>query len=319
MGLVLLGAIAALPCQSEAASAANISLSVTPENPSPKENVTITLNSYLNNLDSVSISWSVNGKTETVGVGKKSFSVIAPDAGVAMRISATIALPDGSVEKTAIIKPAVMALLWQANDSYVPPFYKGKALPSIGSEVKIVAIPEIKSASGMINPRNMVYVWKKDYENDAADSGYAKNFYTYTNDYLENSNTISVTASTTDQKSSAAGSLTVGVFEPKILFYKADPATGTLWEHALFDGHQINGEEILTAAPYFISPKNIRVPSFSWNWSINGTYVAVPMFKPNFLPLEAQAGTSGTSSIKLEITNKYNLLTSVEKELSVEF
>jgi len=33
-----------------------------------------------------------------------------------------------------------MVLLWQADDSYVPPFYEGKALPSPNSEIKVVAM-----------------------------------------------------------------------------------------------------------------------------------------------------------------------------------
>ena len=40
-----------------------------------------------------------------------------------------------------------MVLLWQANDSYVPPFYKGKALPGADTKIKIVAMPEIRSGS----------------------------------------------------------------------------------------------------------------------------------------------------------------------------
>ena len=311
--------VAIMPQVSGAVSSADILVSVAPENPSPQETVIITLKSYLANLDSVSISWTVNGKTSAVGVGKKTFSVTAPDAGAEMRVSAAIALPDGSIEKEVVLRPAVMALLWQANNAYVPPFYKGKALPSIGNEIKIVAMPEIKSSFRTVNPKSMVYAWKKDYANDSGASGYGKNFYTYANDYLENSNTVSVTASTTDQKYSSAGSLTVGTFEPQILFYRVDPEAGILWESALQSGHQIIGEEIITAAPYFISPKEVRTPSFSWSWSINGTYITVPKFNPNFLPLQAQAGISGTSSIKLEITNKYNLLMSVTKELSVQF
>ncbi|MDP9249203.1 MAG: hypothetical protein M3M85_01685 [bacterium] len=308
-----------LPLTVRAVSSADISVNVTPENPSPGETVTITLKSYLANLDSVSISWAVNQKTSAVGVGKKTFSIIAPDRGAEIRVSATIALPDGSIAKEVIIRPAVMALLWQANNAYVPPFYKGKALPSIGSEVKLVAIPEIKVSSRTVNPKNMVYAWKKDYTNDPGASGYGKNFYTYTNDYLENSSFVNVVASTTDQKYSSAGSLAVGTFEPQILFYKADPEVGILWQNALRGGHRIQGEEIVVAAPYFLSPKDIRTPSLSWSWSINDTYVTAPEFNPNFLPLQAQAGTSGTSIIKLEITNKYNLLTSAQKELAVEF
>jgi hypothetical protein len=319
LSLMLLGTVSFLPLPALAASASNILVSVTPESPAPGETVTVTLKSYVNNLDSVSISWSINGKTSAVGIGKKTFSILAPEGDKEIRISASIALPDGRVEKDIVIRSALMALLWQANDSYVPPFYKGKALPSIGSEIKIVAIPEIKSGFRTVNPRGLVYTWKKDYTNDADASGYGKNFYIYNNDYLENSNTIGVSAATTDQKYSSSGILTVGTFEPQILFYRADPETGIAWERTLENGYTISGEEIIAAAPYFISPKEIRAPSFSWDWSINGTYIAAPTFKPNFLPLQAQTGTSGRSNIKLELTNKYNLLTSVKKEIGVEF
>src|SRR3990167_990636 len=157
---------AIMPQASGAVSSADILVSVAPENPSPQETVIITLKSYLANLDSVSISWTVNGKTSAVGVGKKTFSVTAPDAGAEVRVSATIALPDGNIEKAVVLRPAVMALLWQANNAYVPPFYKGKALPTADSQIKIVALPEIKSGSQMVSPKNMTYAWKKDYTNN---------------------------------------------------------------------------------------------------------------------------------------------------------
>lgn len=319
LALTLLGTVGILPHLGVAASPANISISVAPENPAPKEEVVVSLSSYVNNLDSVAITWSVGGKTAAVGIGKKSFSVVAPEAGAEMRITASIALPDGTVEKTVVLRPAVMALLWQANDSYVPPFYRGKALPAVGSEIKIVAMPEIQSGFRTINPKSMVYVWKKDYENEPGASGYARNFYIYTTDYLENSNLIGVTASTTDQKYFSTGTATVGAFEPQISFYETDPNLGTLWERALPDGHVIAGEEIIVAAPYFLSPKNINVPSLSWDWSINDTHVAAAIVRPNVLPVRADTGTSGASSIGLEITHKYNLLTSVMKKINVEF
>jgi hypothetical protein len=78
-----------------------------------------------------------------------------------------------------------MTLLWQANDAYVPPFYKGKALLTEGSDVKIVAMPEIKSGSGTINPKNLTYSWKKDYTNDPDGSGYGIHSYVFMSDFLE--------------------------------------------------------------------------------------------------------------------------------------
>lgn len=302
-----------------AASSSDILVNMVPENPAPGENVNITLSSYAYNLDSVSISWSVNGKSGLSGIGQKSFSVNAPSAGSETNVIAKIALPDGSVETKIIIRPSVMVLLWQADDSYVPPFYKGKALPSLGSAVRIVAMPEIKSGSKLIDPQNMLYVWQQDYNNQPDSSGYGKNSFIYTSDYLENSSTISVTASTLDQKYSSTANINVGMTQPKILFYKNDTNLGTLWEKALLDGYKISGSEVIQAAPYFISPKDIRIPTLSWNWSINDNFVSVPIYAQNLLSLQVQNGVSGTSKIDLTINNTEKIFETVSKEINVGF
>ncbi len=308
-----------LPFKAEAASSSSILVNVAPENPAPNENVSITLNSYANNLDSVLITWSVNGKNVSSGIGKKSFLVNAPLAGEETSVVASISLPDGTIDTRIMIRPSVMVLLWQANDSYVPPFYKGKALPTLDSEIKVVAMPEIKNGSQMVSPSNMTYSWKKDYTNNVDGSGYGKNSFLYVNDYLENSNNISVIASTIDQKYSSSASIDIGATEPKILFYKNDAILGTIWEQALADGHRIQGDEVLEATPYFISPNDIRIPTLTWDWFINDSMINVTGFRKNLIPLKVQAGVSGTSKIKLKISNTYKIFADTSKEISVEF
>ena len=315
--LILLGAV--LPFRAKAALSSSILINVVPPNPVPNENTSITLNSYANNLDSVLISWSVDGKSVLSGIGRKSFSTQAPTAGSETTVTATIALPDGDIEKKIILRPAVMVLLWQANDSYVPPFYKGKALPTPDSNVKVVAMPEIRTGSQMVNPNNMVYAWKQDYTNSQEDSGYGKNSFIYRSDYLENSNNISVVASTIDQKYSSEANIDIGMTQPKIVFYKNDANLGTIWEQALFDGHRIQGDEVVEAAPYFISPKDIRIPTLTWDWSINDNLINILGFRKNLIPLKVQAGVSGTSKIKLEINNRDKIFATASKEISVEF
>jgi len=297
----------------------SILANIAPENPAPNENVSINLSSYENDLDSVLIAWSVDGKSISSGIGRKSFSVNAPAAGLETTVIAKIALPDGNTEKTIIIKPSEMVLLWQASDSYVPPFYKGKALPTPDSNVKIVALPEIRTGSQMVDPNNMVYAWKQDYTNDQGASGYGKNFYIYATDYLENSNNIEVVASTLDQKYSAEASIDIGMTQPKIVFYKNDANIGTIWEQALSDGHKIQGDEVVEAAPYFISPKDIRIPTLTWNWSINDSSANIIGLRKNLIPLKAQAGVSGTAKIKLEINNNDKIFESASKEINVQF
>lgn len=301
------------------AQSTNILINMLPPYPAPYEDATITLNSYVYNLDSVLISWSIDGKNTASGIGKKSFSVTAPAAGKQTEVKATIYLPNGMTETKLTIQPSLMILLWQANDSFVPPFYKGKALPSPDSEVKVVAMPEIRTSSGLVDSKNMVYAWKKDFTNNVDGSGYGKNFFLYINDYLDDLNDISVTASTTDQAYFNQASITVGTAEPKILFYKNDSALGTIWEKTLADTHKIQGPEVIEAAPYFISPKEIRTPSLVWNWFINGDIINLTSFNKSLMPLQVAEGAHGSSKLRLEIGNKYKIFQSVNKEINIEF
>jgi len=301
------------------AASADIFIETIPANPNPDEDVLVTLSSYTDNLDTVPISWFINGKALSSGVGKKSFSLRAPKAGSTTTVSANISLPEGIAEKSVVIRPSTMALLWQANDSYAPPFYKGKALPSLGSEIKVVAMPEIKNSSGLVNSKNLVYSWQKNYENSVEDSGYGKNFMIYTGDYLDDSNNVGVTVSTIDGKYSASGTVDMPTLEPKIVFYTNDAVYGTLWERALADTERIDGSGIITAVPYFISPKELLHPSLIWNWFINDSRISISGSKKNSIPLQVQTGVTGISRLRLNIENKDKIFQTANKEINIEF
>ncbi len=302
-----------------AISPSSISVRVAPENPEPYENVTITLSSFSANLDTVNITWLVNNKITLSGIGKKSFSTTAKAVNSETRVEARIFLPDGEINKKITIRPSVMVLLWQADDSYVPPFYKGKALPTASSKIKVVAMPEIIVNNNMVKSKNMTYAWKKDYNNMQNASGYGKNFFTFINDYLENSNTVSVVASTTDQQHESGSSINIMTSNPEISFYKKDAILGTIWEHALSNGHIIQGEEIITAEPYFISPKDWRRPDLVFYWSINDKSINVPNYAKNFIPLMTASGITGISKLKLEIENTNKIFQTAKKEINIEF
>jgi hypothetical protein len=313
---IILGAIS--PSAAKAA-ASDISVNMVPANPAPGDNVSITLSSYLYDLNTVSISWSVNGKNSSSGVGDKSFSVTAPAAGAVTTVTAVVATSDGNFTETATIRPAMMVLLWQADDSFVPPFYEGKAMPTPESEVKVIALPQIKTGAGNVDPSTMLYTWQKDYDNQADASGYGKNSFIYNSDYLDSLNNISVTAATLDQKYSADANVNIATYQPEIDFYKNDTNMGTLWENALADGHKIAGSEVIEADPYFISPKDIRIPFLTWNWTINGNPVNTPSFTPNLMPVQTQTGVSGTSAISLTINNTNEIFETASKSINVNF
>jgi hypothetical protein len=315
--LVISGTI--LPTKARA-DASDINVNVAPENPAPGDNVTITLSSYAYDLDTVSIQWSVNGKVSLTGIAKKTFSLNAPAEGAETDVVATLALPDGTIDIKTVIRPTMMVLLSQADNSHVPPFYKGKALPSSDSEVKVVAMPEIKSGGSFVNPNSLIYTWQQDYNNEQDASGYGKNYYIYNTDALDPTNNVSVTASTSDQKYSSNASVDIATAQPKVLFYTFDVNLGTLWETALTNGYKVQGNEVIQAEPYFMSPKNLQATNLlSWNWTINGASVSAPLYAQNFLPLQTQAGVSGTSEIDLEVRNMYSLGETADGKVDLTF
>ena len=313
----ILGAIMA--GRALAVSPSAISVSINPQNPASYENVTISLSSYAANLGTVNISWIVNGKSVLSGIGKSSFQVTAGASGTETRIIAKIFLPDGEIDKNIIIRPAELVLLFEATDSYLPPFYKGKALPTEGSEIKVVALPEIKIGGSLASPKTLTYEWKKDYENSSGDSGYGRSFLVYSNDYLDEASNISVVASTIDGKYSSGGNINIGSYQPQIAFYKKDGELGTLWEKALPNPYRITGEEIIVAVPYFISPADIRRPELAFRWFINNLMLPPKIVEKNVIPLRVEGGVSGVSKLRLEIENTDKIFESASKEINIEF
>jgi len=304
---------------SYALSSSSISISMYPENPAPYESVNISLSSYATDLDGASITFIVNGKTGLAGVGEKNFTLTVGAAGSETKVLIKIISQGEGIELNLVIRPSAMVLLWQAMDSYVPPFYKGKAMATADSDIKIVALPEIRNGGALVSPKNMTYSWKFNYDNDQGASGYGKNSYTYNNDYLENTNNVSVVATTIDQKYSATGNLDVGSANPKIVFYKRDLALGTQWQNALGGNHTITGNEILVAEPYFLSPKILWHPSLIWSWAINDSLVETPSIFKNIMPVAPQAGKSGTAKIRLDIENKDKIYETISKAINITF
>lgn len=307
-----------------AVSANDISVDVSPNNPQPHVNTTISISSYLANLDSVMITWSLDGKivASGSGIGRKTFSFDSGAQGAATRVDVSISLPDGIINKRVTVTPAVMVMLWEATDSYVPPFYKGKALLSEGSEVKVVALPEIKVGVSTVSPKNMTYSWKKDYANDQNASGFGKNAFTFTTDYLENTSTISVVASTLDQKYNTEGSMSTTTTIPEIAFYRKDPILGTEREATVADGHHItsaDGTETIVAVPYYISPRALNNPALVFTWHINDQMIAVDNFSKNIMPLKVEGGVSGSSKLRLDIDNSDKIFQTAMKQITINF
>ena len=59
------------------------------------------------------------------------------------------------------VVPTEIDLLFES-DSYVPPFYKGRAMPSAGTLLHLEAIPRFKRTDGsLVAPDGIIFTWKR--------------------------------------------------------------------------------------------------------------------------------------------------------------
>lgn len=292
----------------------DIVLQISPEYPKANEEVRASLSTFTTDLNNARISWTLDGETVFEGMGKKNFSFKVGNSGFQTNLEVKIETINGSViNKKISISPSDIDMLWEAYNTYAPPFYKGKTLVSIEGNVKVVAIPSVQGLAGFN------YKWKQDNKNKLSSSGYEKNYFIYKNSYLEDVNAVEVTVSDLFGNGIGFGETLISPGNPKIIFYKKDPLLGIRWENSLTNGFNINSNgETIIAEPYFFSSKDLDSGSLTFNWSLNGQDTLIPNQK-NILAIKPTSGKSGNTVIKVIINNTKTMFQSMTKEINVNF
>ncbi len=287
----------------------SVGFSITPEAIAPNDLVTIKLNSFSTDLNRANMTWKVDGATVLEGVGKTEYSLTAKGLGEQTKVDITINTSNGiPVLKTIFINPQSADLLWEAIDSYTPPFYKGKALPAREALIKTSVVPFLKGSRGTFsNPNSLVYNWEQNYKPYPSLSGYGKSFYVFRNTFLNKEELVKVKVSTTDGTLTTASSAKIPFFEPEIIFYEKKPATGTLFNQAKNNGLSLTEEETsIIGVPFFFSTKTklgVLDGTLSLSWKINN--YSVPSEKPDTITVRKQQGDSGYSILDFSVKGPY--------------
>jgi archaellin len=174
---------------SDANLGSDISISAIPENPEPLESVILEIKSYSIDLNQANIAWRYNGKTVSSGIGRTRISIVAPNANNAGLVTATVTGTGFATSSTSIdLRTAKIDLLWEAADSYTPPFYKGKAMFIANGLIRVTAIQALSS------PKNLSFEWSRNDSVALDASGYNKNSMVFRNETLKKQENISVIA-----------------------------------------------------------------------------------------------------------------------------
>lgn len=291
-------------------------IGTTPKNPGSYEDVLLTISSPFVDMSKAEVTWSLDGKIALKGIGAQNLRFKTGEVGSLNKIGIVIRTLDGKIiYKDLMITPSDVDMLWEAY-TYTPPFYKGKALDTQESLVKIVAIPSMFDKNGnKLSAESLVYKWKTKGELRTEASGFGKNIFTFRNDVVPVLETMEVEVSSIDNASVASNSLTMTNADTKPIVYKNDPLLGVLFNEAVFGTINMNGDEMgFSAYPFFFSTLTDR-KNASYYWKMNGKALNTEDSSVTF----TKPTVSGTSKIELKMTGVFSAFQRGSSSFSLNF
>ncbi len=213
------------------------------------------------------------------------------------------------VNVTNVAVSANVVLVWEA-ETYVPPFYKGKALLPDGADVRIMAFPP----ANLGDASALSYTWKVDGEVIDTASGVGRSFFIQRSDVFGGSKLIVVEVSRGGTKV-GTGVARVPLVKPSVALFSSLPLTGILFGGGL-DAPQ--GDEVtLEAYPLFFSVDTKSNPNLTYDWSINGEHVSNPLGNSGRLTLRKDAG--GAAHVGLSLQNEVRVLETTSGSIDIVF
>lgn len=290
-------------------------LHTTPRNPNPNESVTVTLKSSAL-LPTTQVQWFVNGELKKEGVREQSIQVKTGGVGEATKIQVVVGSGENTATKTLVLNPGIVDILWEAQ-TYTPPFYRGKALPSSRTPLTLVAIPYLSGGEKVFSNDSLIYNWYQNYGKRGALSGYGQQTATIQSDFADGERLLKVVVVSPGGGPVAERKIEIPSFQPEILFYPLGD-TGILTAHAM--GNDVflkQGLLKIVAKPfYFPFSSSVNNPG-EYTWQVNNEDHP-PSGEKNVLFLKTPE-QSGEASISLIINNPTKLLQRAENQITLHF
>lgn len=300
-----------------------ITFKVSPETPGQNQAVTVSVQSYAIDLNSTSLTWYVDKEVVASGVGTKSVQTMTKGPGETVAVNVVIATLDGArYDKQLLLQPIEIDLLWEA-DTFVPPFYKGKALPTYKSLVKLNAIPRFNTLAS--DPSLYSYKWTAN-QTQGLGQGLGKNGVFVAMKYSGSPVPVSVKVNNPaipgeSGRPAQAGSAmqNITAVDPQILFYEDAPLLGIRFERALLGSVNTSGTTFtLRAVPYFFSNDDTVNTNVVYAW-LKDNVKLDPGFDPNTFTLKKEGTSAQTSAIGLSVQNRKRVLQAANTGVTVNF
>lgn len=290
----------------------HLSVVISPQYPTPYQQFSLSIKSASLNILNSSFSVYVNGVYKTRGVGTKTIKLTATGPGTYMNTVAVVSINGTKYSKSIIIRPAGVALVVEPLAT-APLLYKGEpTIPSAGN-IRIVAIPNFRTANGIqIQPSKLSYVWQIGNQTLGTSSGIGKSVIVIPAPLPYRNETLSVTVQTQDNIRAASASVDIAPQTPIVRIYKDDPLLGVIYNHSISGTQTIKSTE----ASFTVKPFGFSISSGLpvLNWYLNGNKVQTG----STITLRPQGSGQGKSSLSVTAVKKATY-ENASKEVSLKF
>lgn len=297
----------------------SLSIMLSPNYPRPGQSVRLSARAVGIDLQNSSMVWLVDGSVVASGTGASTATTLAGKAGDHATVELDVTGDDGITHTAqAIIAPTTVDLIVNS-DSYTPPFYLGRSLPSAGTSIIAQAVTNFVLPNGKsLSDSSITFTWKQDGQVLGDLSGRGRSTAVIPIAHLYGGGTISVEAVSSDGTFGGAATVSLPVLSPILDLYEDHPLYGVLFNTSLpLTARSHETEVTFFATPYFMHASGVRDPRLLWEWSVNRTPIATATQRPNELTLNA-ASSTGLATIHLTLTNSANYFLDPSKEWSVQ-
>lgn len=273
----------------------------------PNSQIEIEVVSRLINLNDKQTTWNVNGNVVETGFGVKSITVPTGTQANPTTVRFKVVLPtEGTITRTLTLRPIEVDLVWESDQSYTPPFFKGKSLNPGWGEMTVTAIPHIyKSDGSKYSKEDLVYRWEYNGIVYGDDSGRGKNSITV--NATPRNNRMSVEIEEPNGEIVARDFVNFPRAEPEIVFYEESPNRGVILAQSFSNTVNLSQSSnfAITAQPYYFLAENSQASNLNYNWAINGS--TVEQTPKDAINLNMDQVTN-KYNVSVEITDSNNLL-----------
>jgi hypothetical protein len=294
---------------------------IAPETPGPNQLVEIEAQGVGTFLGDATVTWKLNNKTMQTGVGSRIFSFTTGALGQPSVVDVTIdSAVQGIISREFTFLPSAVNLIWEA-DTTVPPFYRGKALYSAGSDVKVVAFPTVILSGGRVPASQLSFQWTENGTAVPDQSGTGQTVFQATGSQFQTGENISVDVYLGATRVGTA-SITIPASDPQLVLYVDDPLRGVLYDSALQNGVVLSVPEFtVDAVPYFFSNASKNAGLLQYAWTINGADTTGPDSQNGILTLRQTGSSAGLAAlgVSLQNTDPNSLVQNAATQLQIAF